>query len=177
MPFVTYGWEIKDKTQSIGRSRLIWWLHQWRLPLLFFISGVGIHFSLAKRSVVAFAGERIVRLFIPLLFAMFFTIPSQAYFEWLQEGKINISYWQFYPSVWDMVPYPDGSLTWSDMWFVVYLFVFCMLLIPVFAIFKIPYLKNLKVKLANILATPLGVSLLSIPLALLYSALFIEYPE
>ena len=48
MPFVNYNWEIKNKETSAGLTRLIWWMHQWRLPLLFFISGVGIHFSFKK---------------------------------------------------------------------------------------------------------------------------------
>lgn len=177
MPFVIFGWEIKDSHQSVGLSRLIWWLHQWRLPLLFFISGVGIHFSLQKRNVFAFAVERVVRLLIPLLFAMFFTIPSQVYFEWLQKEKITGSYWDFYPSVWEMIPYPDGSLTWSHMWFVVYLFVFCMLLIPVFVLFQIGFIKRLRSQLANTLAHPVLAALLFLPLAFIYYSLYLEYPE
>jgi glucans biosynthesis protein C len=177
MPFVDYGWEIKNKETSAGLTRLIWWMHQWRLPLLFFISGVGIHFSLKKRSVMKFTGERFVRLFIPLLFAMFFTIPLQVYFEWLQKGKISMSYIAFYPSVWDMVTYPEGSLTWSHMWFVVYLFVFCMLLIPVFALFEIPLLKHFKHKMADMLSNPVMLFLLFVPLMLYHFTLYIEYPE
>jgi hypothetical protein len=177
MPFVNYGWEIKNKETSVGLTRLIWWLHQWRLPLLFFISGVGIHFSLKRRSVIQFTGERFVRLFIPLLFAMFFTIPLQVYFEWLQKGKINISYPEFYPSVWKLVPYPKGSLTWSHMWFVVYLFVFCLLLIPVFSLFKIPLLKSTKLRLADSLSNPVALFLLFIPFMLYHFTFYIEYPE
>ena len=177
MPFVDYNWEIKNKETSAGLTRLIWWLHQWRLPLLFFISGVGIHFSLQKRSVALFTGERFVRLFIPLLFAMFFTIPLQVYFEWLQRGKITGSYADFYPSVWQFVPYPDGSLTWSHMWFVVYLFVFCLLLIPVFAIFRIPVLNKWKARLANMLSHPVLLFLMFIPLMLYHFNLYLEYPE
>lgn len=177
MPFVAFGWEIKNKEQSIGLTRLIWWLHQWRLPLLFFISGVGIHFSLLKRSVFAFAGERIVRLFIPLLFAMFFTIPVQVYFEWLQKGKIAGSYLTFYPQVWDMIPYPEGALTWSHMWFVVYLFVFCILLLPVFSLFKIRLLQTIKSFLADKLSHPIAIPFLFLPLAFYYFTLFIKYPE
>ncbi len=177
MPFVTFGWEIKNKEQSIGLSRLIWWLHQWRLPLLFFISGVGTHFSLKKRSVLSFAGERIVRLLIPLLFAMFFTVPFQVYFEWLQEGRISGSYFSFYPQVWDMIPYPEGALTWSHMWFVVYLFVFCILLLPVFSLFKIRILQTFKRWLANKLSGPLTATLLFLPLVFYYFTLFIKYPE
>jgi len=177
MPFVTIGWEIENKQQYDGLTGIMWWLHQWRLPLLFFVSGVGINFSLAKRSVVSFAGERFVRLFIPLVFAMFFTIPLQVYFEWLQEGKITMSYARFYPSVWDMVPYPDGSLTWSHMWFVVYLFVFCMLLLPVFGLFKIKAVERLKKSVADKLAHPIAAALLFIPLMVYYFTLYLEHPE
>jgi hypothetical protein len=177
MPFVSFNWEIKNQATSAGLTRLIFWLHQWRLPLLFFISGVGIHFSLGKRSVISFAGERIVRLFIPLLFAMFFTIPLQVYFEKLQQGKITGSYANFYPTVWNFIPYPEGSLSWSHMWFVVYLFVFCFLLLPVFALFKIEVLRKLKEKLGNVLSHPLLLFLLVVPLAVYYFKFFIKYPE
>jgi hypothetical protein len=177
MPFVIFGWEIKNKEQSLGLSRLLWWLHQWRIPLLFFVSGVGTHFSLARRSVISFAGERVVRLFIPLLFAMFFTIPFQVYFEWMQKGRIALSYADFYPQVWQMVPYPDGALTWSHMWFVVYLFVFSMLLIPVFSLLKIKGLQRLKELLADKLSHPWIAGFLFLPLPLYYFTLFIKYPE
>lgn len=177
MPFVSFNWEIKNQATSAGLTRLIFWLHQWRLPLLFFISGVGIHFSLGKRSVISFAGERVVRLFIPLLFAMFFTIPLQVYFEKLQQGKITGSYANFYPTVWNFIPYPEGSLSWSHMWFVVYLFVFCLLLLPVFALFKIEALRKLKEKLGSILSHPLLLFLLVVPLAVYYLKFFIKYPE
>jgi glucans biosynthesis protein C len=177
MPFVIFGWEVKNPETSLGLSRLVWWLHQWRLPLLFFISGAGIHFSLRKRSIISFAGERFVRLFIPLLFAMFFTIPLQVYFEKLQRGQISGSYIDFYPTVWNFVPYPEGTLSWSHMWFVVYLFVFCFLLLPVFALFKIQFMKKLKEKLANIFSHPLFALTLILPFTFYYFTLYLKYPE
>ncbi|MCW3119509.1 MAG: acyltransferase [Chitinophagaceae bacterium] len=177
MPFVVFGWEVKNRETSLGLSRLIWWMHQWRLPLLFFISGVSIHFSLKNRSVIAFAGERVVRLLIPLLFAMLFVIPLQVYFEKLQKGLITGSYISFYPTVWSFVPYPDGTLSWSHMWFVVYLFVFCILLLPVFALFKIKSIKSGKEKLARILSQPLPAFVLVIPLTIYYFTLYLTYPE
>ena len=177
MPFVVYGWEIKNTDQSIGLSRFIWWLHQWRLPLLFFISGAGISFSLKRRSVISFAGERFVRLFIPLVFAMLFIIPLQVYYEWMQKGKYHGSYGSFYPSVWKFIPYPDGSLTWSHMWFVVYLFVYCILLLPVFSLFKINALDKLKQRVSSALSNPVMLVLLSLPLILYFFTLYIKYPE
>jgi hypothetical protein len=177
MPFVIFGWEVKNAETSLWLSRFIWWLHQWRLPLLFFISGAGIHYSLRKRSILSFAGERFVRLFIPLLFAMFFTIPLQVYFERLQRGQITGSYIDFYPTVWEFIPYPEGTLTWSHMWFVVYLFVFCILLLPVFALFKIQFMKKLKEKLANVFSHPVFAFALIFPFTFYYFTLYLKYPE
>ena len=177
MPFVIFGWEVKNPETSVSLSRFVWWLHQWRLPLLFFISGVGIYYSLKRRSVWSFAGERFVRLFIPLAFAMLFTIPFQVYYEWLQTGKISSSYAEFYPSVWNFIPYPDGSLTWSHMWFVVYLFVFCILLLPLFALLKVKAIVVIKEKLANLFSNPVLAGLLFIPFMAYYFTLYLKYPE
>jgi hypothetical protein len=177
MPFVVFGWEIKNSTQSLPLSRLIWWLHQWRLPLLFFISGAGIHYSLERRSVLSFAGERFRRLFIPLAFSMLFTIPFQVYFEWLQKGRITGSYAAFYPRVWDFIPYPEGALTWSHMWYVVYLFVFCLLLLPVFSLFKIRALKTFKRLLAEKIAHPIILPLFFLPIFGCYVLFYVKYPE
>ncbi|GAB3033715.1 hypothetical protein GCM10027185_39290 [Spirosoma pulveris] len=177
MPFVRFGWEIKNEDHSILLDRLIIWLHQWRLPLLFFIAGVGVSFSLRKRSVLSFFGERIVRLFIPLLFAMFFVIPLQVYFERLQQKQINESYWHFYPSVWKLTPYPEGTLTWSHLWFVVYLFVFTILLLPVFALFKRKGIDRWKQKLNPAFKYPLVNLLLAIPFIGYYFAFYIRWPS
>lgn len=177
MPFITFGWEIKNKEQSLLLSRMIIWLHQWRLPLLFFIAGVGANFSLKKRSSLSFLGERFVRLFIPLLFAMFFTIPMQVYFEWLQEGKYSGSYFEFYPSVWDMVPYPEGSLTWSHLWFVVYLFVFTVLLWPLFSLFKIKAIQKGIKKTESFFSNPIVIVSLAGLLMMYYFKLYIRWPE
>ena len=177
MPFVEFGWEIKNQEHSMLLTRFICWLHQWRLPLLFFIAGVGSHFSLARRSGISFLGERFVRLFIPLVFAMFFTIPLQVYFEKIQRGLIDMTYWDFYPSVWEFIPYPEGSLTWSHLWFVVYLFVFTILLLPVFLILRTKIFQRWKQSIDRFLASPFAVFAFVAVLMLCYFKLYIQWPE
>lgn len=178
VPFVEdYHWEINNKETSPWITRIIWWMHQWRLPLLFFIAGVGVRFSLRKRSVLKFFGERFIRLFIPLAFAIFFITPVQVYFEWLQEEKISMGYWEFYPSVYQIVPYPQGSFTWSHMWFVAYLFVFTILLLPIFASAKIKWFNNFKVVFNRIFSHALSCLILGLPFVLYFFALFVDWPE
>jgi glucans biosynthesis protein C len=176
MPFVTIDWEVKNTDQSKALTSVIWWLHQWRLPLLFFISGTGIHYSLKSRTVAGFLKERTLRLLIPLLFAMFFTIPLQVWVEYTQKGKVDSDYFSFYPTVWNLIPYPEGTLTWSHMWFVVYLFCFILLLTPIFAFFKIKWLNNAKNQVSTFLAIPWVTISLVIPLMIIYFYLYLPYP-
>lgn len=178
VPFVEhYTWEINNEETSPWITRIIRWVHQWRLPMLFFISGVGVRFSLRKRSIPRFMGERFVRLFVPLAFAIFFITPIQVYFEWLQKGRITSSYMEFYPSVYEIVPYPDGSFTWSHMWFVAYLFVFTILLLPIFSMAKIQWFSRVKKMIAPIFGNPIAHLVLATPFVLYIFWLYIDWPE
>ncbi len=178
VPFVEhYHWEINSKETSPWITRIIWWTHQWRLPLLFFIAGVGVRFSLRRRSILKFMGERFVRLFIPLVFAIFFITPIQVYFEWLQSGLITSSYLEFYPQVYQIVPYPDGAFTWSHMWFVAYLFVFTILLLPIFSLSKVPWFKKLKSAVVMLFKNPITHLILALPFIIYFYTLFIDWPE
>lgn len=178
VPFVeNYTWEINNDKTSAWITRVVWWVHQWRLPLLFLIAGVGVRFSLQKRSIGAFMGERFIRLFIPLCFAIFFITPIQVYYEWIQKGKINMSFLDFYPSVYEIVPYPDGAFTWSHMWFVAYLFVFTILLLPLFSLIKVNKLTYFKPFLNSLFKSPIAHLVLALPFVLYFSWLYIDWPE
>lgn len=132
MAFVSWDWHLKNPEQSRTLEYLMLLCNRWRLPLLFIISGAGVYFSLRRRSFGEFAGERMRRLFIPVVFAMFVIIPPQIYFERLYKGA-NLSYAEFYPSVFEFVPYPQGSFSWHHLWFVVYILVYSLISIPIFA--------------------------------------------
>jgi hypothetical protein len=177
MPFVHYNWEVKNQEKSDLLLSFVLWFHQWRLPLLFFISGAGIYFSLKKRNLFQFVVERLRRLLIPLLFAMFFTIPIQVYVEFLQNGKVTGNYFSFYPSVWKCIPYPDGALTWSHMWFVVYLIAFIFLLLPLLALMKIRAVESIKDCISNFIAKPYILVLVILIVYYNYNLFYIKYPE
>jgi hypothetical protein len=127
MWFNSWGWHVKNS--EISRSFEFWmvWLHPWRMPLLLFISGAGTYMALGKRTKKQFAGERFRRLFIPLLFGMFVVVPPQIYFERIDQYT---SYWDFYKTVFQFKPYPAGNFSWHHLWFVVYLLVYSLVLLP-----------------------------------------------
>ncbi len=177
VPFTSIRWEINNAESSATLTQFTLWLHQWRLPLLFFVSGLGVQLSLQNRSIGAFYAERFRRLFIPLLFAMFFTIPIQPYFEFLQKGKISPGYLPFYQQVWDFKVYPDGPLTWSHMWFVVYLIAFLLILFPVFLVGKNKTMAQYADALRNHVGHPLALLLPAFLITMIMYSLSIEYPE
>lgn len=47
----------------------------WRIPLLFFVSGMGVMFSLRKRNWKQLLGERTKRILLPLVFGYFAIVP------------------------------------------------------------------------------------------------------
>ncbi|MBC8155305.1 MAG: acyltransferase family protein [Bacteroidetes bacterium] len=136
MIYVSWGWHIKSPVTNPAFEEVMRWLHRWRMPLLFFISGAGTFFALKKRSSGQYAGERVKRLFLPLVFGMFVIVPPQIYYEWLTIGRFSGSYADFYPNVFDLQPYHDGgkggAFSWHHLWYICYLFFYSLLSIPVF---------------------------------------------
>ncbi|GLH74682.1 membrane protein [Geothrix limicola] len=111
-------------------------LHLVRMPLLMLIAGMATAFALRRRSLGAFAWDRVKRLLLPLVFGMLVIVPPQIWVERVWTGQYGGSYWAFWPSVFQGVPYPKGSLSWHHLWFVAYLFVFCLAALPLLHWFR-----------------------------------------
>ena len=164
MIFVTWDFHIKNAETSRVLEWVMLFVNRWRLPLLFFISGAAVCFSLRRRSFGQFAMERLRRLLVPVVFAMFVIIPPQIYFERLQDGVAFASYAEFYKTVFELEPYPKGSFSWHHLWFVVYILIYSLACIPLFAALKRGAGKRLIARLATFLERrPAAVYLISIP--------------
>ncbi len=152
-------WEWHVKNNELSESFRYWmiWSHFWRMPLLLFISGAGTYMAFGKRSVKAFAGERFKRLFVPVVFGMFVVVPPQIYFEHIKEYT---GYWDFYKTVFNFVPYPEGSFSWHHLWFVVYLLLYSLAAIPLLRFLRSEKAGQFKDKLFNWFSTPAGILLI-----------------
>ncbi len=160
MIYVSWGWHIKSTEHSQPMEEVMRWLHRWRMPLLFFISGAGTFFALRKRSFGGYAGERVWRLFVPLVFGMFVIVPPQIHVEWLFRGRFIGSYAEFYPNVLAFQPYQDGgtggAFSWHHLWFICYLFFYSLLSIPVFRWLRSPGGQRFTDWIGRLLARPGG---------------------
>jgi glucans biosynthesis protein C len=132
MMFVSWGWHIKNPETSRELELVMLFFNRWRLPLLFFISGAGIWFSLRRRSSGEFVRERTVRLLLPLAFGMLVVVPPQIYVERIEQGAAYASYFDFWRTVFEFEAYPKGNLSWHHLWFVAYVFVYALLGLPIF---------------------------------------------
>lgn len=176
MMFNTWDWHVKSAQALPALEPVMEVMHHLRMPLLMFISGVGTAFALRKRSVGGFAGDRAKRLLGPLVFGILVVVPPQVYVEQRFRGRFQGSYADFYPSVFDFVPYPAGSFSWHHLWFVAYLFVFCMLALPVFAALGTARGRALLARVEGWLCRGWNVGWLFLPLALNW-LLLREYPQ
>ncbi len=160
MIYVSWGWHIQSQETSQPMEEVMRWLHRWRMPLLFFISGAGTFFALKKRSFGAYAGERVRRLFVPLVFGMFVIVPPQIYIEWLFRGRFSGSYLDFYPEVLKFQSYHDGgtggAFSWHHLWFICYLFFYSLLSIPVFRWLKSESGQRFTDRIGQLIARPGG---------------------
>lgn len=114
-------------------------LNVWRIPLLFFISGIGVYFSFQNRSWKQLLKERIIRIFVPYLFGIFIIVPIymfilQYYYQW----KI-----QYAPN-----PY--------HLWFLGNIFSYVVLTLPLFFYLKKYEEQPLVQGFKKLVASPLG---------------------
>jgi glucans biosynthesis protein C len=157
MWFVSWDWHVKNNELSDSFRYWMVWLHQWRMPLLLFISGAGTYMALGKRTLRQYAGERFRRLFIPLVFGMFVIVPPQIYYEHILAYD---SYWNFYKTVFDFIPYPNGSFSWHHLWFILYLLLYSLLLIPFFSYLRAEKSQHFRVTVNRWLVHPAGMLLI-----------------
>lgn len=117
-------------------------LNVWRIPLLFFVSGMGVYFAMQKKNWIQLIAERSGRILIPFLFGVFVIFPVSLfiwrnYYQWSQHYDPN-----------------PGHL-----WFLGNIFVYVLMLSPVFFYLK----KNVDGKVASaikwIFSNPLGLLL------------------
>ena len=133
------GWHVKSayQTDALNIPRLL--VNQWRMPLLFIISGLAISFVWHKYTAGQFAARRATRLMVPLLFGMAFVVAPQCYYEALGKGIIEPGFLRFMGQYLTFQDFPGEAWageeqihwTWNHLWYLPYLLFYTLLLIPV----------------------------------------------
>ena len=110
-------------------------MNRWRMELLFLVSGLAIGLYRPVRDPGRFVRDRTLRLFVPLVFGMFVTVPIQAYCQGVTNGTIEPGYGAFLWRYWQVRPWPEGGwdgadsgITWNHLWYLAYLWVYTLVL-------------------------------------------------
>jgi glucans biosynthesis protein C len=176
MPFgAELDWHIRNKETSNLFMEMVAFMHLFRMPLLFFISGTVSYFMLQNRSGGGFVRLRIRRLLIPILLAILVIVPPQVYLERVNQG-FRGNFWQFYGEMFTTGAYPKGNLSWHHLWFVVYLLIYDIICAPLFAWIvseKGSAFRNRMLWLAR----GKRVFLLALPAIIVFTALALQFPE
>ncbi len=121
-------------------------LNIWRIPLLFFVSGMGVAFAIRRRNWKELIIERSRRILLPFVFGIFAIVP------------LHIFVWQhYYHQELQYIPNP------SHLWFLGNIFIYVLALSPVFFYLKKHRDGKFNNALGRIFKNPFGLILIMIP--------------
>jgi glucan biosynthesis protein C len=113
-------------------------LNVWRIPILFYVSGMGLFFAMRKRNWMQLIGERTKRILVPFLFGIVAITPLHM-FVFQKYYKMALDY---YPHM-------------GHLWFLGNIFIYVILLLPVFLVLKKHENSKLKLISQKLMAYPL----------------------
>jgi Acyltransferase family len=108
-------------------------MDNWFMHLLFLVAGIAAASSLRKRSAGQFVRERANRLLLPLLLGTLCVISIQSWLRAVSFGRFSGGFFSFYPHFFQGIytgPTSTGNLDYGQLWFLLYLFVFSVLALP-----------------------------------------------
>ncbi|MCP3997567.1 MAG: acyltransferase [bacterium] len=146
--FDTGDFYVKNDPTSEIVDAIIGFAVMWGMPLLFVISGIGIWYSLQSRNLVSFVAERTKRLLVPLIFGTLVIVPPQVWYRVRAETGRWPDYLSFYRDFLDVEVNLKGFpfvvraspatdyFEYGQLWFLVLLFGWSLLLIPFIALLR-----------------------------------------
>ena len=157
------GWPfLSSQERSFMTDFIVGFVNVWHMPLFFFLAGIGTYYALRKRDAKAFVEERFFRLFVPLVFGTFVVIPFQPYYQRLFDGSFHGNFLRFYPKFFEGI-YPKGNFSYSNLWFLLYLFIFSLACLPLFTIVRRKHGDAIDARLIQLASRPGALLLLAIP--------------
>ncbi|MBE9171656.1 acyltransferase family protein [Cyanobium sp. LEGE 06143] len=120
---------VSNPESSAALGGFLVLVHQWHMPLFFFLAGSASWYSLRSRGAGAYLRERLQRLLLPLGVGILVLVPPQVYLHDLQSVDSALGYLRFYPHFFDGIR-PAGHFEWAHLWFLAYLLVITLLCLP-----------------------------------------------
>ena len=119
----------------------------WRIPLLFMVSGMGLHFAMQRRNWKQLLKDRTLRILVPFVSGYFLVCPISIYVALKYYGS-DASY------------VPNAG----HLWFLANIYFYVLLLLPLFNYLK-KHPENFILRLSReILSRPFGIFIMALPI-------------
>lgn len=115
-------------------------LNVWRIPLLFFVSGMGVYFAMQRRNIKQLLFDRAKRILLPYLFGIVAIVPLHIFI-----------FQKFYSQPLAYVPHP------AHLWFLGNMVIYISILFPLFRWLVLNPDNGFKNFLSRLFSSPLGV--------------------
>jgi acyltransferase-like protein len=155
---------VKDVVNSPVLDEAAGFVHMWHMPLLFIISGGATYFALGFRSTGQYIRERFLRLLVPLLVGIVTFIPLTTYIHRMDTLSFSEHYIGFFHFDVNHLDGYNGTFTPAHLWFILFLFVFSLIGLPLFMMLRTEKGKGLIKGLVIVGKFPLGLIAWGIPL-------------
>ncbi len=162
--FNSSDWHIKNADTSGIIDIFTGIFDLFGMPLIFAISGASIFFALRLGGAGRFLRERVLRLLVPLGLGILVLAPPQVYLDRLTHGKFIGTFLEFMPHY-----FQSANFAWTGvhLWYLEYLFVFTLALLPLFIWLKRPSGQRALAYLSRLTQRKGVLFLWAVPLALL----------
>lgn len=144
---------------------------RFHMTLLFFLAGFSAYYSLRKRSVSQFFKNRVKKLFVPLVLVSIFLNPVNSYLYAIAHGS-TATYWENYCAFFSGISEGFNGTTpgYSPMhvWFLLYLFLINLVLLPLFTWGKTEKAKRVFSRLADFFYKPYRMVLIMLPFPFIF---------
>ena len=154
MIFRPEHWHVNSDVSFSFLNPIMSWLHLWRMPLLFLVSGIGTYYALGRRTSWQYVKERFKRLYIPFSIGIFTLVPVQVYIEKIDNYS---SLTNFYTHMFEGI-YPVGNFSWHHLWFIAYLFLISIAISPFLGFTRSSRYERFRNKLVTFVSQPLGMN-------------------
>ena len=156
--FNPFPYHVEDTVKSMGAWHLQQFLLAWMLPMIFIISGAGIWYGLGYQKAGRFIWGKVLRLLVPLVFAVFVLTPHQVYLERINHGQFSGSFFHWFPHYFEgLYGLEEGgnfAFTGLHLWYLMVLFLYSLILLPLFLLLRSKVGRPIVKGFGGILKTP-----------------------
>jgi len=149
-------WHVKNLTWYPWVEVWNGFASSWLMPFVFVISGAGLFYAVGKSGAGQFIKDKVLRLLVPLVVGVFTHCMLQVYLERLTHGQFSGSFFEFLPHYFEGIYGSGGNLaiTGMHLWYLAVLFVFSIVLLPLFLLLKSKTGSRVLGKLMDFIALP-----------------------